>query len=198
MDITNTYGPYKIWNGFASWHGKEQVYLRSGKLFYIPFPLSEMALHGALELAHMCILAWIPRLVVATCIDFLLNLLTSLRIESFILLPTLLIRRTQPYFHNHGNLMFIWVSQSMAPNLGWIYIAAIFTSIVWSKTLQFPSCLNLNQSFPFLESIKYIRFILNTINPSFSSCIINKSNIISRATERWYLSRSPYVCMHKL
>ena len=40
------------------------------------------------------------------------------------------------------------------------------------------------QSFPFLKSIKYIRFILNTINPSFSSCIINKSNIITRATER--------------
>jgi len=60
----------------------------------------------------------------------------------------------------------------------------VLTSIIWSETLQPFSCLILNQIFPFLKSIKNVIFLSNAINPCSPSCIINKSNIIVRATKR--------------
>ena len=60
------------------------------------------------------------------------------------------------------------------------------------------SCLILSQIFPLLKTIKQIRFLSNGIKPSFYSCAINKSNIITRSTKILYLIWSPYICMDKL
>jgi len=78
------------------------------------------------------------------------------------------------------------------------FLVSFSTKVFDFLRLRLLSVLILNQSFQFLESVKYIIFILNTINPGFPSCIINKSNIIVRAIDRWHLRRSPYICMHKL
>ena len=73
------------------------------------------------------------------------------------------------------------------------FMTAILTTIIKSKTFSFLTILIFNQVFPFLKSLKYIRFLFKEINPYFSSCIINKCNIIMRATKGRYLSWSPYI-----
>lgn len=71
----------------------------------------------------------------------------------------------------------------------------VLSTIVKPLASHIQVCLYLNQGFPFLEYIKYIRFQFQKINSNLFVVVADEGEVVLRTSKRCHRGRPPQICV---